>query len=117
MASEGEIELAWAAGFYDGEGGCYAHLDKRDGSVRIQISLKQVDIRPLERFKSAVGVGNIRGPYQGNKAYHQGQYRWYAYSQNAYTFLEKIYDYLSEPKKEQINKVLLKIEENKKERL
>lgn len=58
-------ELAWAAGFVDGEG----HFgfsdrtgDNRRGSTLL-FSVAQVDRAPLERLQSALGgVGNITGP-------------------------------------------------------
>lgn len=50
--------LAWAAGFFDGEG----HSRKGDRSLAVTIS--QADSPDLlERFRRAVGVGTIRGPY------------------------------------------------------
>jgi hypothetical protein len=51
-------ELAWAAGFFDGEG-CVS-LDK----YAPRIHMPQIDRRVLERFQSAVmGLGSITGPY------------------------------------------------------
>ena len=51
--------IAWAAGFFDGEGTIRA---KKNGSLHLSIS--QIDIRPLEKFKRALGdIGVIRGPY------------------------------------------------------
>lgn len=56
------IELAWAAGFFDGEGTCYvAHSTVRP---RPRLAIGQIDDFVLHRFKSAVGdIGNINGPY------------------------------------------------------
>ena len=56
-------ELAWAAGFFDGEG-CtgYAnqHTNKRRGHA--YLSVAQAERYPLERFMAAVGFGAIHGP-------------------------------------------------------
>lgn len=52
-----ETEVAWAAGFYDGEGSCTA------GPGHILLAIVQTDREPLERFARAVGVGRINGPY------------------------------------------------------
>jgi len=56
-------ELAWSAGFFDGEGttGSCFRPEKRYRQVRLHIS--QVDRRNLERFKKSVGgIGYITGP-------------------------------------------------------
>ena len=52
-------ELAWAAGFFDGEG-CFSYTEKARYGVA---TITQADIRPLDRFKTAVRVGNVYGPY------------------------------------------------------
>lgn len=58
-------ELAWAAGFFDGEG-CFRLHTKAgiDGRFYAQITINQIHPEVLERFQRAVlGAGNIRGPY------------------------------------------------------
>lgn len=57
-----QTELAWAAGFMEGEGGFY--FSRRDGRLLIQVY--QNDRRPLDRFQVAVGQGRVGGPYQGS---------------------------------------------------
>ena len=53
---EREIELAWAAGFYDGEG--YTSYHARTFSLRVEIGQKNRST--LERFQSAIGgLGEI----------------------------------------------------------
>lgn len=65
-----ETELAWAAGFFDGEGtaGCYLHnkskLSVQDERYCARMTIGQSDPEVLIRFQSAVGVGNVRGPYK-----------------------------------------------------
>src|SRR6266508_3519881 len=62
-------ELAWAAGFFDGEGtvGCgHMQPDKRP---HLHLSVSQADVRPLKRFQLAIGgFGRIRGPFYPNRA-------------------------------------------------
>jgi hypothetical protein len=55
-------ELAWAAGFFDGEGcvGCSWRPEKRYRNLRLSIT--QVDREVLDRFAEAVGVGRVLGP-------------------------------------------------------
>jgi hypothetical protein len=52
-------ELAWAAGFFDGEG-CFSYMERARYGVA---TIGQTDVRALERFMKAVGVGKIYGPY------------------------------------------------------
>jgi hypothetical protein len=62
-------ELAWAAGFFDGEGsiGCYRKDERRPASPMLQVS--QVDRFVLDRFQAALGgVGGIGGPYKPKTA-------------------------------------------------
>jgi hypothetical protein len=70
-------ELAWAAGFFDGEGHTRSRPISNRGRQSPILSVEQVDIRALQRFHKAVlGVGRMYGPYgpyQGNK---QPYYRW-----------------------------------------
>lgn len=62
-------ELAWAAGFFDGEGtiACsFSHRKtSRDGGNRtLQIQIGQTDPFVLRRFQKAVGgLGVVYGPY------------------------------------------------------
>lgn len=56
-------ELAWAAGFFDGEGstGCYRNHVK---GKRWSVSIQQKGPALLRRFRRAVrGLGHINGPY------------------------------------------------------
>ena len=75
--SQSNIDLAWAAGFFDGEGNIrfnrYSNGNARKhqrayGTLVIQLA--QIDRRVLDRFQFAVGVGKVYGPYaprQGNR--------------------------------------------------
>jgi hypothetical protein len=67
-------ELAWAAGFFDGEG----HIAAAKHGRQLHFSVSQKDRRALDRFARAVGFGKIYGPY-GNGA------RGYIYSYQAAT--------------------------------
>src|SRR5947209_988189 len=65
-----QIELVWAAGFFDGEGNCRFRLDKIEtnrnksrayGAFVLQIGQTQREV--LDRFHAAVGCGKVYGPY------------------------------------------------------
>jgi hypothetical protein len=75
-------ELAWAAGFFDGEG--YSSLNNRkDGWKNIKVGVGQVHREPLDRFDRATGnIGNVLGPYT-SRSYRQPFHEW------AVTGLEK----------------------------
>jgi hypothetical protein len=63
-------ELAWAAGFFDGEGhvGCHKHgSSKQQTYYRMSLSIAQSDRRVLDRFQKAVDCGVVRGPYKHGK--------------------------------------------------
>lgn len=62
-------ELAWAAGFFDGEG-CFTSGAKK-GSPRAGkypiVRITQKDRGVLDRFRRAVCLGDVRGPYTSGK--------------------------------------------------
>ena len=55
-------ELAWAAGFFDGEGWVGLHNSRTQPDQAI-IRVGQKDRRARDRFRAAVGVGSVLGPY------------------------------------------------------
>ncbi len=87
-----ELELSWAAGFYDGEGCTH-------GGNMLQASVSQVNRANLFRFQRAVGVGNVldarsmpnRSPISA----------WQAYGDNAWTALRALWPYLGPAKHDQ----------------
>lgn len=52
-------ELAWAAGFFDGEG-CFCFSE---AGQYVCVSITQTERDPLDRFERAVGLGKVNGPY------------------------------------------------------
>lgn len=65
-----QVELAWAAGFFDAEG-CFCHTS---ASV-LSATLLQTDPEPLERFRVAVGgLGKVYGPYRNNNGVSKRPY-------------------------------------------
>jgi len=79
------VELAWAAGFFEGEG-C---ATKSATTLQVLIGQTGSDYT-LRRFHNAVnGIGTIRGPYRN------GQYVWRSGGKEAHTVMEMLYPYLS----------------------
>lgn len=85
-----ETELAWAAGFFDGEGSTWC-------SKTLGLTVSQVERSPLERFLLAMeGRGKITGPYKNNPIL-----RYAVYGPNAQRCLMLLWPFLSEPKRRQ----------------
>ena len=97
------LELAWAAGFFDGEGCIRASCDDRHGYRYLSLAVSQVELEPLARFQRAVGCGAITGPHTQRQhpnsrpiyRYHLGKRR------DILGVLNLLWPYLSGPKKRQ----------------
>lgn len=101
-------ELAWAAGFFDGEG-CF----RKHSGKYAQVTVNQIHPDPLERLRLALcGLGKVQGPYQPTGTRLHGEPRsliWYyrctkwADVQAIYAML---YPFLGKVKREQGHSVL-----------
>ncbi len=60
-------ELAWAAGFYDGEGCTGIWRRGANGWPCIVVKVGQVDPSSLHRMKAAFGCGSVTGPFVRSK--------------------------------------------------
>ncbi len=115
-------ELAWAAGFIDGEG-CFHLVGKvnRRGvkKHRFALAASQSDDRPLKRLSLAVGHGNVHGPYNHTKdpLRKKVTYQWSVSGAHAWRIYNLLLPYLSEPKKEQAEKCLNVLTEVDRDRL
>jgi hypothetical protein len=89
-------ELAWAAGFFDGEGSTL-YTSTQKGRYHLRVMVWQKDQRPLHRFQAALELGSIYGPYIKQKDMSV----WVVSCAKAEEALEKLWPYLSEPKREQ----------------
>lgn len=94
------IELAWAAGFFDGEG-CTS-VPKNSKALRVNITQQHPEV--LYRFRDAVGVGKVLGPYE--LATGKLMWNWYASTKPGIVALGKLWPYLSSEKR---NQALLKL--------
>ena len=109
-----KIELAWAAGFYDGEGSTkrvYYHYKTKNGIKRIpnkhiSMTVSQCELFPLKRFMKAVGnLGRINGPYK-YKAQKRPYWIWSVTCHPAMDVFKKLKPYLSPIKIKQFNTVM-----------
>lgn len=120
-----KIELAWAAGFYDGEGSskkiCYHYKTKKGirkaPTKNIMMSVSQAELEPLLRFQNAVkGIGHINGPYQYNTN-KRPYWIWSASCKSARIVFKLLKPYLSSIKKKQylqVDKELYSVKNRKK---
>lgn len=102
-------ELAWAAGFFDGEGCIYvARMNKQSNAPRnIHFDIAQIHPFVLHRFKKAVGVGKIYGPYL-SKAKNRKPYWRYTLSgfEQCQFAIAALWNFLSPIKRKQATKAL-----------
>lgn len=95
-----ETELAWAAGFFDGEG--TFGVNRQNASPRyryLTVAVPQKDVRPLQRFLAAVDETSRRIHKRG-AGMHAVQ--WVGRPAERVAVL--IEPYLSEPKREQLRR-------------
>lgn len=97
--------LAWAAGFFDGEGSTCLRTDRRRarGNTELLLTITQHGTPPEEllRFQAAVlGLGNVHGPFAWN-----GERVRYTYTANGRervpAILAMLWPWLSSAKKAQ----------------
>jgi hypothetical protein len=97
-----QTELAWAAGFFDGEG----HTGYANRNKRVRASINQIHPEVLNRFRAAVGgLGTVSGPY--DRPGGQPMYR-YAVSgfEETQAAVAMIWKYLGSVKREQARNAL-----------
>ena len=101
-----EAELAWAAGFFDGEGSTYFQLRKQQKGRQRQygyltLSLNQTDPETLERFRDAVGIGSVYGPYNQKKDKWSPFWRYTIHNKDVDAVLTLLWPFLGTVKREQ----------------
>lgn len=94
-------ELAWAAGFFDGEGHTGMRVPTGRDYGYVVMNMAQTEREPLERFQAAVGAGYIYGPYGRKNHKHRPVWKWQANGWDARRVLAQLSEYLSRPKYEQ----------------
>jgi hypothetical protein len=58
-----DVEIAWAAGVFEGEG-CVTLALRPSGRPRVQMYVVSTDRDVLDRFAAVVGAGKVYGPYE-----------------------------------------------------
>jgi hypothetical protein len=109
-------ELAWAGGFFEGEGNFHFDISNKDSrSPRVRLSLSQVNKEPLDRFVRALGFGSVSGPYVRKDRNHQPYYtvvlrRW----ELVQAAVAMLWPWLSRKRKDQAKTMLLRYEQYRK---
>jgi hypothetical protein len=108
--STSETDLAWAAGFFDGEGHCRWNIctNKKWHSGQCKMDMAQTKSPELlEKFLKAVGVGSIVGPYGPyQKKHHSPAWYWRCSGDDVVTTYTKLKPYLGTVKRQQIEDAL-----------
>lgn len=95
-------EIAWAAGFFDGEGYCGL---SSDGYVSVKIG--QIHPEVLERFARAVGHGQVTGPRKvGDNPNWQDLWSYQIGGEPAILVMNLLWPYLSTVKRIQFRVAL-----------
>jgi hypothetical protein len=105
-------DLAWAAGFMEGEGTFYCNLQKGKKAwykpqAAISIRAVQVEKEPLEKLAQIFPFGRIYGPYRssGNKQEH---YQFAIHSiEGGQAMIAALWPWLSQKRRAQAKKALL----------
>jgi hypothetical protein len=94
-------QIAWAAGFFEGEGGVYV------GARTVKLCVVQADREPLERFRAIFGVeGNILSK-RPNPPGKKTMYAYYVQRRDQVeVVVEQMWPWLGPRKREQIRVAL-----------
>ncbi len=102
-----DLELAWAAGFFDGEG----NIRYNGHSRGLSASVSQCELEPLERFLAAVGRGRIYGPYTNGQRTKNPVWRWdITGSKQVVEAMDVLLPYLSSVKSSAYHDALVKMD-------
>lgn len=90
-----DLELAWAAGFFDGEGCIYLRAGKGIAGWQLLCSLGQSDDSPLEEFQRIVGgVGFVGRRHYPKRSNRRPCWAWQTSSQKAEDVLRLLLPFL-----------------------
>ena len=98
-------ELAWAAGFFDGEGCTSVLKTARDKYAYVRLSTSQKYPEVLERFQRAVGHGSIYKA-KTREIYSLDVYK----NERVMDVLNRLWPFLSERKKQQALDAITRVE-------
>lgn len=100
-----EAEVAWAAGFYEGEG-CVTLITHRQKYSYLRIKLPQVNREPLERLVDLFGCGWISKktmPARKGDGIRSDCHEWTVQGSHAERIIDVLYPWLSQKRRGQID--------------
>lgn len=111
-------ELAWAAGFFEGEGCFTRSIQTRGNSTayNLKAHISQTTEEPIIKFYEAIGFGRINGPYQNGKYKEYWRYEAAGY-ERVQELLVMLWPHLSDRRKEEGTKIILGYREFEKTRV
>lgn len=113
------IQLAHAAGFYNGEGCTNLSISKRSNSreyATVRISLLNTHLWNLDMFQEAVGdLGTIYGPRKAKKEHWKEQYEFVAQGfEEVQAIISYLWNWLSPEKRDQAHSCFIRARENRR---
>ncbi|PJE24758.1 MAG: hypothetical protein CK431_04495 [Mycobacterium sp.] len=99
-AMSGEVELAWCAGLFEGEGSVASNNN------HLYARLYSTDFDVLDRLLSITQVGRINGPYPPNAIGRKPISLWAAYGREARDLLKAMRPYFGERRRDQVDRHL-----------
>lgn len=91
-----ELQYAWAAGFFDGEGCVHLQCDKTRRYFCLRVVIAQLDKRPLEKFCAMFGLmENIGVVFRTRRGVRHPYWRLTISGRTASEVLKKMLPYLS----------------------
>lgn len=98
-----DIELAWAAGFFEGEG-CVSTGRGRQ-YMYLVLNITQNNLYPLLRFQNAVyGHGKVYGPYTRKVSPFTDYHKWQDRGKDCWVVMELLRPYLC-PESDKLKKL------------
>lgn len=99
-----QLELARAAGFFNGEGSTCSWLRNeinKQPYPQIRLSIGNTEVENLEQFQRAVGYGSINGPWSRNGRKDEWKYSINILEDIQYVICDLLWSWLSEEKRNQ----------------
>jgi hypothetical protein len=111
-------EMAWAAGFFDGEGHTRVnYISNRYGRhfASLLLSVSQANDGPgppsvLLRFQAAFNEGRINGPYRSGRPNERPMWRWRCSGIKAAEVLGRMWPWLDTVKQDQADRAIAELE-------
>lgn len=91
-------KVAWAAGFFDGEGCISISRNRKRQPARLQCIVVQKSITPIEEYCELWPKGGVNITHRNQPSGRVGYYRWTISGANAADMLQEMYPYLLEKK-------------------